>query len=282
MRRLFCSLPHLGADLIPRHSAGLPKKSCFATLDPFQHFIKFMQYKNIVLQQVRYAFFKTFSATSHYAGVFIFQPGTKLCRKIPQFMTISILLNMALTAMLSVWTPGPNNVMLLALAGKYGAKKNIKYLLGIWTGCLLLTVFTGFLCQTLATFVPRIQPVMKYFGAAYLIYLAYKTIIRKPPQDSTAETIPTFFEGMMLQVLNVKLIVYAISMYSSFILPNVSGALWVILMAFYLVFFSATGNLLWAFAGSFLKPLYEKYYKIANVVMAILLLWCVLRMLEIL
>ncbi len=195
-------------------------------------------------------------------------------------MTLSIIFNMTLTAILSVWAPGPNNVMMFALASKYGVKKNLRYLCGIWTGCFMIIFFTGILCNFLVSFVPRIAGVMKYVGAAYLAYLAYKTLLRKPPKEGEVANIPGFVDGMMLQLVNVHLILYAITMFSSFILAYTQSAFFVFLSSIYLVFFTATGNLIWAFAGNVLKPFYSKYYKIANVVMAVLILWCILRMLK--
>lgn len=197
-------------------------------------------------------------------------------------MNLNLLLAISITAIISVWTPGPNNIMLIGLAGKYGIRANFRYLLGIWTGCILLTLASGLLCQTLATLAPRIQPIMKYIGAAYLVYLAYKTLMRKPAKDKDIGNIPSFLEGMMLQVLNIKLILYALTMYSTYILPNTGSWLAITFSAFFLVFFSATGNLVWALAGNFLKPLYDRHHKIANAVMALLLLWCILKMLGIL
>ena len=37
---------------------------------------------------------------------------------------------------------------------------------------------------------------------------------------------------------------------------------------------AGTGNLIWATLGSALFPLYKRYYRIVNAVMAALLVWC--------
>lgn len=37
---------------------------------------------------------------------------------------------------------------------------------------------------------------------------------------------------------------------------------------------AGTGNLIWATLGSLLFPLYKKYAKAINAVMALLLVWC--------
>jgi len=43
------------------------------------------------------------------------------------------------------------------------------------------------------------------------------------------------------------------------------------------MFLGALGNLLWAFAGNVLKRFYSSHYKLMNGIMALLLVWCSLR-----
>ena len=71
-------------------------------------------------------------------------------------------------------------------------------------------------------------------------------------------------------------------MFSSFILPNENRIPLLFLYAFYLMFLGAVGNLIWAFAGSLLKKLYADHYRLMNTVMALLLLWCALRIIGVL
>ena len=123
-------------------------------------------------------------------------------------MPFSVFWDMTLTACLTVWSPGPNNIMLLSTASKYGIKKNLKFMLGIWTGSLTLMILCGVFCSALASLTPGIQPAMKYVGATYLIYLAYKTLRRLPPQESSSEKEPSYIMGIFLQLVNVKIIVY--------------------------------------------------------------------------
>ena len=47
--------------------------------------------------------------------------------------------------------------------------------------------------------------------------------------------------------------------------------------AVYLMFLGALGNLIWAFAGNVLKRFYSSHYKLMNGIMALLLVWCSLR-----
>ena len=197
-------------------------------------------------------------------------------------MPISVFIEMTISAALTVWSPGPNNILMLSTASKYGVKKNLKLMLGIWTGSLTLMCLCGLFCSTLGKIVPGIQPVMKYVGAAYILYLAWQTWKRKPPKDNEAEKEPSYVMGLLLQFLNVKIMIYGLTMFSSFILPYESRIPVLFLFAVYLMILGGIGNLIWAFAGNVLRRFYENHYKLMNAVMALLLVWCSLRVIGVL
>lgn len=62
--------------------------------------------------------------------------------------------DMTITACITVWSPGPNNIMLLSAVSKYGIRKNIKFMLGIWTGSITLMILCGIFCGGLTAIVP--------------------------------------------------------------------------------------------------------------------------------
>lgn len=195
---------------------------------------------------------------------------------------ITVLLNMTITACMTVWSPGPNNILLLSNVSKYGIKKNMKFMLGIWTGSMCLMTLCGLLCQTLQSMIPGIVPVMKYVGAVYLLYLAYTTLKRLPPGEKHSGKEPSYGMGIILQLVNVKIILYGLMMFSTYILEYVTSSGVLLFYACYLMVFGAIGNLLWAFAGNLLKRFYTNHYRFMNIIMAALLLWCVLRVLGVL
>ncbi|MCM1256678.1 MAG: LysE family transporter [Roseburia sp.] len=192
-------------------------------------------------------------------------------------MPFTVFCEMTLTAALTVWSPGPNNILLLSNASKYGLKKNLKFMSGIWTGSLTLMVLCGICSSVLTALLPQIRPVLAFVGAAYLLYLAYTTYKRLPPGEGTDNREPTYKMGIFLQLINVKIIIYGLTMFSSFILPYERRPLMLFFFAFYLMVMGALGNLIWAFAGNILKRAYEKHYKLMNLIMALLLVWCALR-----
>ena len=134
-------------------------------------------------------------------------------------MPLSVLIEMTISAILTVWSPGPNNILLLSTASKYGVSGNLSFMTGIWSGSLTLMCLSGFFCSTLGTVIPGIQPVMKYLGAAYILYLAWQTLKRRPPSDQVQEKKPTWLMGFILQLVNVKIIIYGLTMFSAYILP---------------------------------------------------------------
>lgn len=195
-------------------------------------------------------------------------------------MPFQFFFDMTLTACLTVWSPGPNNIMLLSTASKYGIRNNMKFMAGIWTGSLSLMIICGLLCRTLSSVVPGIAPVMKYVGACYLLYLAYQTMRRLPPGEKDSDKEPSYVSGIVLQLVNVKIIIYGLTMFSSFILPHVQAPVLLLGFAFYLMALGAIGNLIWAFAGNVLKQYYGKHYKVMNMIMGLLLVWCAVRVVE--
>lgn len=197
-------------------------------------------------------------------------------------MSLSVFIEMTLSAILTVWSPGPNNILLLSNASKYGVRGNLRFMIGIWSGSLTLMCLSGLFCSTLGSIIPGIQPVMKYLGAAYILYLAWQTWRRLPPSDQVQEKMPTWKLGFFLQMINVKIIIYGLTMFSAYILPYESTVPVLFIFAVYLMILGAFGNLLWAFAGNVLKTLYGQHYRIMNGIMALLLVWCSLRIVGVL
>src|ERR1700743_2831385 len=71
-------------------------------------------------------------------------------------------------------TPGPNNVMLTASGATFGFRKTVPHILGIVAGLstVLLAVCAGL--DALFARWPQIQDVLRWVGAAYLVYLGWR------------------------------------------------------------------------------------------------------------
>ncbi len=200
-------------------------------------------------------------------------------------MPVTLYLSFVAYALAATVLPGPNNVLLLSVAGRAGFRKCIPLIAGIWSGLITVMAIAGIFLSTLDRFIPRITPIVKYIGAAYILYLAWKTLIRKPvgeENDDRDAGTPVFRDGFLLQFLNIKVMMLGLAAFPGYFLTD--GVTWprIVLIPLFAVSMTAccgTGNLIWALAGSLLKPLYNRFCRPVNLCMALLLVWCAIKIL---
>ena len=84
-----------------------------------------------------------------------------------------------------------------------------------------------------------------------LLMASSKPAIRLPTRVRNRRD---FFQGLMLQVLNPKLIVYAFTIFSAFLAPVTNDAALVMLAAFLLAAISFGSTSVWAIFGTAIKP----------------------------
>ena len=202
-------------------------------------------------------------------------------------MKISVFFALAAYACATTFSPGPNNVLLLSSTGQYGFKKCLPLMRGIWTGLITVMLICGFGCKLLGDLIPSIEQYARFVGAAYIVWLGYKTLTRRAtsaPDKASADDSSkkeekplTFVNGFLLQFLNVKILMLGIAAYCSFVLPYGTSIPATLIFAVTMAACAATGNLIWATVGSLLFPIYSKHYRIFNMIMALLLFWCVYK-----
>ena len=194
-------------------------------------------------------------------------------------MPTDVYLSFIAYACAATWLPGPNNILLLAAAGQAGLKRCRPLLLGIWTGIITVMFLAAGFCSALEKAVPRIAPLFRYAGCAYILYLAWKTLVRKPADaaDADASRPLLFRDGFLLQFMNMKIIMLGLAAYPGYFLPYPGGIGKVFLFVFTMTACCGTGNLIWGIAGSILQRFYDAHYRTVNVIMALLLAWCALR-----
>jgi threonine/homoserine/homoserine lactone efflux protein len=71
-------------------------------------------------------------------------------------------------------TPGPNNMMLMASGVNYGVRRTLPHLLGVVFGFALMVALVGVGLDAIFRRVPQALPAMRYAGAAYLLWLAWR------------------------------------------------------------------------------------------------------------
>lgn len=180
---------------------------------------------------------------------------------------------------LTTFTPGPNNIMSMSNASRYGIKKSIRFNFGVFTGFFIIIVICNIFSVTLYNILPSIKPLMTYIGAGYILWLAWKTFKSKPDSNGTiGKHTHTFKSGLLLQFVNPKVILYGITTVSTFIAPYYSSAIILGGFSLFLAFVSFVSTCSWGLFGSVFQVFLSHHYKIINLAMALLLVYCAISL----
>jgi threonine/homoserine/homoserine lactone efflux protein len=102
-------------------------------------------------------------------------------------------------------TPGPNVVMITASAVNFGFRRAIPHMLGITIGFALLIMASGLGLAGLIEAEPGLHVLLKYAGAAYLLYLAWRIAQAGAVSASSTRAKPiSFMEATLFQCINPK------------------------------------------------------------------------------
>ncbi|KPM79783.1 LysE family translocator [Pseudoalteromonas sp. UCD-33C] len=127
-------------------------------------------------------------------------------------MSFEILTALALFALVSSITPGPNNLMLMSSGANFGFKKTTPHLLGVTLGFMLMLVLVGLGIMQLFDLFPPSYLILKVFCIAYLLYLAFKIATSNAQQKASSESKPfTFIQAALFQWVNPKAWAMALS-----------------------------------------------------------------------
>lgn len=181
-------------------------------------------------------------------------------------------------AAVTAGTPGPNNIMSMSNASQRGFKKSFPFNLGIWAGFSIIMSVCTLFCSLLSSVIPKIKMPMLILGAAYMLYLAWKTF-RSSGEMEEGEGKSGFLSGLTLQFVNPKIYIYCIVSMEAYILPFFDGQPLVLLgFAMLLALIGFLFTVCWAAFGSLFKVLFSKYARITNTIMALLLVYCAISL----
>ena len=173
------------------------------------------------------------------------------------------------------FTPGPNNVMLMSSGLTYGFRRTLPHMAGVTLGFAFMIAAVGVGLGTVFIAYPVLETVLKYLGAAYLVYLAVIIAMSGPPTDGQAQRRGpmSFWGAAMFQWVNGKGWVVVIGTITAY--AAIAHFPWniVIQTAISLVVGTAS-TVAWALFGSALRPVRStgRSVRVFNAVMAALLL----------
>jgi len=120
-------------------------------------------------------------------------------------MTLDQILAIALFAFVISITPGPNNTMVLASGVNFGLRPTIPHLIGIDLGFAVMIVAVGSGIGGAFAAVPVLHTALRYVGALYLLFLAWKIASSGSPDAVGSRKRPlSFLQAASFQWVNPK------------------------------------------------------------------------------
>jgi threonine/homoserine/homoserine lactone efflux protein len=185
-----------------------------------------------------------------------------------------LLLAFVVFAAVMFFTPGPNNVMLLSSGLTYGFRRTLPHIAGIVIGMAFMISAVGVGLGTILVAYPVLQTILKYAGAAYLIYLAAVIAMSGSPKPGEAGRKPMSFWGAaVFQWINVKgwvMVIGSITAYAA-----IAAFPWnIVIQTLVTLVVGVPTTVAWTLFGSALRPVLTSQTAVRafNIVMAILLL----------
>lgn len=164
-------------------------------------------------------------------------------------MFFSVVLSYLPYALVTSFTPGPNNILAFHTVGQKGWVQGRPP----WPGLSPAFFRDGGLRAGLlpaGAAAPRADPGAPLRRGPLSLLAGPPSAPEHPAKDVSPRS--TFWSGFFLQFVNGKIILYAITIYTGYVLPAGSGALFPI-QPFVLTLFGTAGFLTWAVAGGLLQ-----------------------------
>lgn len=120
-------------------------------------------------------------------------------------MMLDTLPALALFALVTSVTPGPNNLMLMASGANFGFRRTVPHMLGVSLGFAMMTFVVGVGLAGLFQTYPLTRTAMEVVSVFYMLWLAWKIAHAAAPQDRQAGGTPmTFLQAAAFQWVNPK------------------------------------------------------------------------------
>ena len=189
-------------------------------------------------------------------------------------MPLSLLPSFLLYCYVGAITPGPANLCSLSTALRYGKGPALRQWRGLFTGFAIVSLASVLATYFLGAVLNQYVGVLSWVGASYLLWMAWHTLRSSAGPEGQAPEAPGFLTGLLVQLTNVKIMVFCLMAMASFVLPY-TGSFWALLaVGLFLPFTGPVCNLVWLFAGASLQKLFARHRRTVDVAMALSLALC--------
>lgn len=165
-----------------------------------------------------------------------------------------------------ILAPGPNSIYVLKSSSTFGTKTGYKAAMGVLVGDAILILLSYLGVASLIQTSPLLFTIIRYLGAAYLLYLGFKLVQQywqKPVLDDQGVARPrkvekVFTKALTLSLTNPKAILFYVSFFIQFIDYNYEHT-WIsyLILATILEVFSIVYLSVLIFVGTSLTQLFK-------------------------
>jgi threonine/homoserine/homoserine lactone efflux protein len=188
---------------------------------------------------------------------------------------LSFYLNFSLFALIASITPGPTNLISLMLGTQQGMLKTLPFVIGASAGAAFILLLSGLGLTSVLVNYPILRLSMIFFGALWICWLAW-TLFWTLPDTLTKTKIKSMSwnQGAMLQFINPKTWMMALTVTSLYTLPDTTLIQHVSLLAIIFFAIAVPSLFFWCWLGHSASMLnnFPKWQRVINQFLAILLL----------
>ena len=189
-------------------------------------------------------------------------------------MPVSLIPSFLIYCYVGAITPGPANLCSLSAALRYGKGPALRQWRGLFCGFFLDAMGAVALTWLLGAALNQYVGKLSWAGAAYLLWMAWHMLRSSGVDPDRDPAAPSFRNGVLVQLTNVKVILFCITALSGYVLPY-NSSLWALLpVGLFLPLTGPVCNLVWLFAGASLQKLFANHRRTVDIVMALSLVLC--------
>ena len=125
----------------------------------------------------------------------------------------------------------------------------------------------------------NVMEVLKYIGAAYILWLAIHIAFSKPSREN-AEQSASFLKGFMLQFVNVKIYMFGVTALTGYVVGYMSSFPALLFFELVIATIGTIATCTWIGLGVLIQKFYLRHFRVINIILALTLLECIWGMLR--
>jgi len=173
--------------------------------------------------------------------------------------------------MVSVFTPGPNNIFSSASSLKVGFRRTLPFMCGVFVGTFVVFLITGMLNAYLYENLQIITKVIGIFGGLFILYLGIRMFLTSSQKDKLMiQNNHYFIMAILLTLINPKALIFGLTAAVYYLNLGYSSS-GILLLSLILAFLCFVSVILWGLFGRIFRKFLSRYQVAFNIVMAILL-----------